>query len=154
MTFRFTTEDVYHLAIAVADIEQGMDEIGRRFNTSFPPHLPIEIDLRTGGHDFHLSTRVVYSREGPPYIELFQAVPDTPFALIDSASAIHHIGIFVDDMDAEVARLTALGARLELHDLDEGGRPRGVAFIDGLGVRQELVSSASRAGLNWMTTRE
>lgn len=153
MTFRYSTEDVYHLGIVVPDIDRGMEEIGRRFNVTFPPHLPIEVDLTVGRREFHLSTRFVYSREGPPYIELFQGVPDSPFALPRDGSGIHHLGIFVDDMAAEVARLKALGTELELHDIGIDGQPRGVAFFNSLGVRQELVSSESRTGLKWLTTR-
>lgn len=52
--------------------------------------------------------RVAFSHEGQPAIELFQAVPGTPLAA-PADNAFHHVGCWVDDVDAEAGRFESLG---------------------------------------------
>ncbi|MCY3602777.1 MAG: hypothetical protein OXH12_06815, partial [Chloroflexi bacterium] len=71
-------------------------------------------------------------------------------------SRIHHLGAFVDDLDAEIERLTAEGADLEMASVDEAGeRILGVTYINSeLGVRLELLPSAGRERILSVTKPE
>jgi catechol 2,3-dioxygenase-like lactoylglutathione lyase family enzyme len=152
MNLRYTTENVFHLGIIVPDIERGMEEIASRFEVTFPAHMPAQIRARVKGVEMELSSRFVYSRQGPPYLELIQAVPGTVWDVPAGTSRIHHIGIFVDDLEAEVQRLTNAGYELELAALGPDGRPGAISYINtDLGVRQELVSMAARDAILGLT---
>ena len=94
-------EDVFHIGIIVPNMEAGMEEISSRFGVTWPrPPGAAEVLARTKEGTGPLSSRFVYSAEGPPWFELIEAVPGTVWAA--QASNIHHIGAFVDDMDAEI----------------------------------------------------
>ena len=71
-------------------------------------------------------------------------------------SRIHHLGAFVDDLDAEIERLTAEGAELEMASVDEdGSRILGVTYINSdLGVRLELLPSSGRERILSVTKPE
>jgi len=80
--------------------------------------------------------RMAFAYVGPMEVELVQCVEGRIFQskFLDKwGEGIHHIGFFVDDVDAEVARLTKDGAGLLIHDpgrfayLDAGG-PGGAIF--------------------------
>ena len=43
----YTSENVFHLGIIVPDIERGMEEIARRFEVTFPAHMPANIRARS-----------------------------------------------------------------------------------------------------------
>ena len=154
MTFEYNAENVYHFAIVVPEIDRGMETIAKQFNVSFPPHLPANLKALVRGREVDIATRFVYSRQGPPYIELVRAVPGTVFDAPAGTSRVHHIGIFVDDMEAEVARLVDEGFDLEFQSIGDDGRPSMVSFINSdLGVRQELVSAEARGLIGTLTNR-
>ena len=97
-------ENVFHMGIIVPNIETGMQEIASRFGVTWaepikPAVVPI---VRTKEGIGSLSSRFVYSIEGPPWFELIEAVPGTVWAA--QTSNIHHIGAFVDDIDEEVEK--------------------------------------------------
>lgn len=141
--------DVFHVGVIVPDIERGMEEMARRFGVSWPrPPGAASIRVRTAAGVGTLSSRYAYTAEGPPYVELIEAVPGTVWEA-GEGSRIHHLGAFVDDLDAEIERLTAEGAELEMETVSEdGARVLGVSYVNSaLGVRLELLPSASREGI-------
>ena len=80
--------------------------------------------------------RMAFAYVGPMEVELVQCLEGRIFQskFLDKwGEGIHHIGFFVDDVDAEVAALTKDGANLLIHDpgrfayLDAGG-PGGAIF--------------------------
>ena len=80
--------------------------------------------------------RMAFAYVGPMEVELVQCVEGRIFQskFLDKwVEGVHHIGFFVDDVDAEVAKLTKDGAKLLIHDpgkfayLDAGG-PGGAIF--------------------------
>ncbi len=141
-------EDVFHIGIIVPDIERDMDEIARRFGVTFPdPPGHTEVRVRTGAGEAMATIRGAYSAEGPPWLEVIQAVPGTPWEAGDG-SRIHHLGAFVDDLDDEVARLTAAGAEVEAMLDVTTGRLLTAAYVNSaLGVRQELLPASLREGM-------
>ena len=143
-------EDVFHIGIIVPNMESGMEEISSRFGVTWPrPPGAAEVLARTKEGTGPLSSRFVYSAEGPPWFELIEAVPGTVWAA--QASNIHHIGAFVDDMDAEIERLIAEGNELEMETVDDQGNRVSVSYINSdLNVRLEILPAAMREGMMTM----
>ncbi len=142
-------DDVFHVGIIVPRIEKGMEEIAKRFGVTWPrPPGTASIRVRTKAGMQTLASRYAYTAEGPPYLELIEAVPGTVWEA-GAGSRIHHLGAFVDDLDGEIERLTAEGADLEMTTVGEdGSRVLGVSYINSaLGVRLELLPATSRAGI-------
>ncbi|HCV00925.1 MAG: hypothetical protein CL897_04515 [Dehalococcoidia bacterium] len=149
-------DDVFHIGIIVPEIESGMAEISKRFGASWPrPPGAANVRVRTKAGVQVLSSRFAYTAEGPPYIELIEAVPGTVWEA-GKGSRIHHLGAFVDDLDEEISRLTAEGAELEMATVDEDGkRVLGVSYINSdLGVRLELLPSSGRERILSVTKPE
>ena len=80
--------------------------------------------------------KMAFTYIGPMQIELVQCTEGRIFQskFLDAwGEGLHHIGFYVDDVDATVAQLTSKGAKLILHDpgnfayLDAGG-PGGAIF--------------------------
>jgi hypothetical protein len=154
MPFDYNVENVYHFAIVVPEIERGMEEIAKQFNVTFPPPLPVHVTGIAQGHQVELATRFVYSREGPPFIEVVQAIQGTVLDAPGGASRVHHFGIFVDDVETEVARLQKAGFDLEFQAIATDGGRATMAFINSsLGIRQELVSAEFRGSIDQLTNR-
>ena len=149
-------DDVFHVGIIVPDIDEGMAEIAQRFGASWPrPPGSASIRVRTKAGIQVMNSRFAYTAEGPPYIELIEAVPGTVWEA-GEGSRLHHLGAFVDDLDAEIERLTAEGADLEMESVDEDGqRILAVTYINSdLGVRLELLPSAGRERILSVTKPE
>ena len=80
--------------------------------------------------------RMAFAYLGPVQIELVQCTEGRIFQsrFLDTwGEGLHHLGFYVDDLDAEVEKLVAKGAKLFVHDpgrfayLDSGG-PGGAIF--------------------------
>ncbi len=143
-------DNVFHLGIIVPQIEQGMEEIGRRFGVTWAEPTPSHVTLPTEKGPQDLS--FVYSYEGPPHLELIEAVPNTIWEA-GPGSRIHHIGIYVDDVESEVERLTAEGAVLDMAGVRDG-RITWVSYLNSeLGVRIELCPEEIRPGIEALTRR-
>ncbi len=154
MTFKYNAENVFHFAIVVPEIERGMEMIAKQFSVSFGPPIPTNAKFLIAGREVDIAVRFTYSRQGPPYIELVQAVQGTVFAAATGGSPVHHIGVFVEDMEAEVARLTNEGFDLEFQSIGRDGRLGANSFINSeLGVRTELVTTELRGLVQALTNR-
>ena len=80
--------------------------------------------------------RMAFAYLGPVQIELVQCTVGRIFQsrFLDTwGEGLHHLGFYVDDLDAQVEKLVAKGAKLFVHDpgrfayLDSGG-PGGAIF--------------------------
>ena len=80
--------------------------------------------------------RMAFAYLGPVQIELVQCTEGWIFQsrFLDTwGEGLHHLGFYVDDLDAQVEKLVAKGAKLFVHDpgrfayLDSGG-PGGAIF--------------------------
>lgn len=130
--------DLYHAGIVVPQLERGMAELGEQLGVSFPAIQTRTFHLWTPGGDLNVPLRFAYSRQGPPYVELIEAAPNSPWALADD-SAIHHLGIFVEDLEGEIARLTKQLGTLETRFLAPDGSTTVCYVNSGLRTRLELV---------------
>lgn len=69
---------------------------------------------------------IAWSAEGPPYYEVIEGKDASHgtglHALEKHGKGLHHVGMFVPDVDAQVQRLAAQGVRLQARIVGENGR--------------------------------
>ena len=139
-----TFDDIYHVGIIVPHMEAAMDELGRRFGCGWRDPSTATVRVRDEGGDRILSPRVTFcDRSTPIALELIEAIPGTVWH-VGERSQLHHLGLYVDDVQAAIDELGA-GMTVEMAGLDRDGMLAGFCYVnDALGVRMELVE---RGGL-------
>ncbi|MCU1655359.1 MAG: hypothetical protein JWO57_15 [Pseudonocardiales bacterium] len=101
--------DIWHVGMAVPDLEEGMREVGGAFELSWRPIHERMTTVQDGaGRPYDIVCRFTFSTSSPFAIEMWQAIPGTPLATPDSG-ILHHIGYWVDDLPKEVERLDGNG---------------------------------------------
>jgi catechol 2,3-dioxygenase-like lactoylglutathione lyase family enzyme len=102
-------ESIWHIGIAVPDLEQGKKELGEVFGLRWRParvRMLTLVDM--AGRTHEVECHVVFSQGGPFAVEAWQAIPGSPLEM-PAGGGVHHIGYWVDDLAAEARRLDALG---------------------------------------------
>ena len=100
---------IWHVGMAVPDLDTGMAEIGELFNLAWRPVVTRSMTITDENAQLHpVDCHVTFSLDGPFAVELWQAIPGTPLATPESGY-LHHIGYWVEDYTAEKERLSALG---------------------------------------------
>ncbi len=135
---------VSHFAVVVDDLETAMARHAELMGITWPPIRELDRSFRRGdGTAFHARLRVVYSRQGPPYLELIEAVPHSPWVM-DPTGGLHHIALWSDHLVEDSARLSKAGAPLELtYDTTEA--VHGFAYHrEPSGGRLEIIDTALR----------
>ncbi len=142
---------ISHFGVVVADLEVGMAEYSRILGTTWPEALTLDRSFRLGdGTVFEASLRVVYSREGPPWVEMMEEIPGTPWVPTGPAG-IHHVAVWSDELVADSAELVRRGAALEL-TYDGPDPVQGFAYHRfASGTRYELVDAELRRGIEEWT---
>ena len=140
-------DDLFHLGIIVPDIQKGMQDLSNRFGVTWPRQPRTSQTLiRTKDGISPITISGVYSTEGPPWFEVFEAVPGSLWST--QASNIHHMGFFVDSIDDEIERLVAEGNELEMEAVDaNGNRISGCYLNTDLNIRLEIVDASIRESL-------
>jgi hypothetical protein len=102
-------ESIWHIGIAVPDLEKGQKELGEVFSLRWRPTRVRRLTLEdAAGRTHEVECHVAFSRGGPFALEVWQAIPGTPLDVAE-AGGVHHIGYWVHDLAAEAKRLDALG---------------------------------------------
>ncbi len=132
-THKFQVKTVDHISFAVKDIDEVIEAWSKLYG--FGPWTFRE----NGGTDAKRrpwKIRMAFAYIGPMQIELVQCMEGRIFQsrFLDAwGEGLHHIGFYVDNVDAEAANLVAQGAKLLIQDpgnfayLDAGG-PGGAIF--------------------------
>ena len=110
----FDYTQLFHVGVLVPDLERAMTELGDGLGLTWSSLVELEQPIWSPKHGSStLPLRFTYSSHGPQRVELLQGPPGS---IWDGAShpGVHHMGVWVDDVGAEVERLTALGWSLEL----------------------------------------
>ena len=137
-------ENVYHIAYLVPDLLEAMETLGQRLQITWA--TPFEMDAENQTDDGEIERdrlRISYSSQGPPFLEIIEAVPREGSLFSQPAGGgFHHFGIYAERWRDEVARMTKVGMILE-------GWGSGTAFVRDpqLGVLYEIVSFKGRGFL-------
>jgi hypothetical protein len=125
------TGPFFQVGVLVQDIEAARDELSAALGIVWS-----EIVERVNGE---WKIRVCFSKEGPPYLELIEGPPGSPW---DSggASRIDHIGYWTPDLERHKETLAANGI-----PVDHDGAPL-FTYQHGRasGLRIELIGSSAR----------
>lgn len=130
------TSAFYHLCFAVQDIEQASTDLTRVLGMAWGPVRAGQL----GEWDY----QIVFSAQGPPFFEVIQGSPGSPWDAT-SGSRMDHIGYWCNDISSDKQRLAERGAPVEF-DSCPYGRSFSYHRIDSVGVRLELVDTAVQAG--------
>jgi hypothetical protein len=120
----------WQTGVLVPDLDAAMSELSAALGLTWTD----VVEFRLSGVD----RRVVYSLQGPPYLELIEDPAAAPEPRID------HVGFWSDDVDGDIARARAVQAHLEVD-----GREQGLPMVQlrggatSLGI--ELVDADARA---------
>jgi catechol 2,3-dioxygenase-like lactoylglutathione lyase family enzyme len=89
---------IWHIGIAVPDLEKGKKELGEVFGLRWRPARVRKLTLAdAAGRPDEVECHVVFSLGGPFAVEVWQAIPGTPLD-VPEAGGVHHIGYWVDDL--------------------------------------------------------
>lgn len=129
---------LFHIGVVVPDIDAAMRELGEQFGIEFDPPKLFSASMRFGPDEERRRTVMYsYSRQGPPFLELVQAMPSSIWTP-EGGARMHHVGVRTPDVAKEAERLQRLGYRLEVI----GGpdvTPNAFAYlVNEWGVRVEL----------------
>ena len=128
-------EGFFHIGIVVKEMSQGITDMSRRFGLTFKEPREANVRMRYSGEEQQIAVKFCFSNEGPIFIELLEAVPGTVWEKV----GIHHMGVFCDHMEDEVAKLVAEGYTHEGASLGADGSFQGAQYItNDSGVRLEF----------------
>ena len=105
-----TATPLYHVGVLVNDIEAAMAHFGAELGLTFNEPRVIRLDdLEEAGQPAPArDLKVVYSVEGPPYLELIEAQEGGVWGH-HHGEGLHHIGSYHDDLAGRVAQLIEAG---------------------------------------------
>ena len=137
---------IFHFAMAVPDLPGAMDLLGPALNVNWTSVWSMTREMDTPEGRTRDEMQAVYSRQGPPYVELVNGHGSGFFAA-DQGPRLHHVGYIVEDVRAEAERLQALG--MTIWDLGPNSafvtNEVGMTFeIMGEGIRETLDEWFSR----------
>jgi hypothetical protein len=121
---------IFHIGIVVPDLDAAKDELGRMLHLSWGERRRVQYG--------EWELQGVTSMEGPPYIELQQGSPGSPWDA-EGAARFDHVQRWSTDLAADMSDLTAGGAQV-----DVDGADLGLPFCylrTELGLRVELIAA-------------
>ena len=136
----------YHTGYVVRDLERAMALLGGAMGVRWAPVMDYPgTKLRTRDGIIEVPRlRFTYSTL-PVHVELIQEAPGSLWVAGGELKG-HHIGVWADDLEAESARLEALGLPLHTHGLDADGKMWSFAYHETpFGLYIELVDSVAKA---------
>jgi hypothetical protein len=102
----------FHVCYIVPELEEAMDELTRSTGVEWQaPRDRASGDMRW---------RLVYSVGPPPFIELVEGEPGTPWHTAEGQ--LHHIGRFTYDLDEGIREFEAVGGTIEVDGREITGR--------------------------------
>jgi hypothetical protein len=129
------THPYFQVGVLVEDIEAAREELGTALGLEWS-----DIVVRENGD---WTIRVCFAKQGPPYLELIEGPPGSPWEATHG-SRIDHIGYWADDLGESKQRLDDAGIAME-HD----GSTHGGVFTyqrgRKSGLRIELIDASGRA---------
>ena len=126
----------YHIGLSVSDLMQARETLGMTFGAQWTAEQCVQFP----DYDF----RYVFSLTGPPYLELCQGAPGSPFYRPEGGITLHHLGYWTDDFEADAQRMLGAGLQQEW-EMMSGGRRLAAHFRAADGLVCELIDISRRA---------
>ena len=134
-----STADCYHVGLIVPDLDQAIAEMSAAGGYTWTKPIEATLSVRTDDGVVEMPFAFVYSVQAP-HLELIQEAPDTVWAAPKDGAA-HHLGYWVDDLQAAADGLEAAGFRCEARP--DGEQLTSFAYyVSPNGVRVEIVDRA------------
>ena len=137
---------IFHCGILVFDLEAAIDRLTATLGLTFTEPASVHIDRLCDPTEHAQDLRCAFSRQGPSYLELIEAVGDGIYSA-RHGEGVHHIGMWDDDVASNQAKLVEEhGLEIDAQVLTEDGRP----FTwyakpqNGVGFRCEFVNTRLR----------
>ncbi len=98
---------IQHICLIVSDLEKGMERVRSLFGIG--PFRVFDSDHPAGtvhGHPVHYSGKIAFAQAGPIEIELIEPKEGESIwheFLREKGEGVHHVGVFVPDLRAELA---------------------------------------------------
>lgn len=145
-------QDLYHTGIVVDDFDPALDQLTASGGHRFAEPMNSSVRLRTPSGETTVDLLVTYSCGPGPLVEVIKAVPGTHWQAV-TGSGLHHLGYWVDDIEAESAALSAAGIPLEAAGLGPDDQVMYVYHYNEGGVRIELVDRSIKPMMDqWTST--
>ncbi|GAA2941921.1 VOC family protein [Streptomyces enissocaesilis] len=125
----------YHVCFVVPDIEQAMQDFQRAAGAEWSD----PVSDRLGEWDY----RIVFTAGGPPFIELIEGPPGSPWNASGGAR-FDHIGFWTSDVRHGSQRLEEASMPVDFSGCPYG-RPFAYHQMDSIGARIELVDVTRQA---------
>ncbi len=135
------SERLFHFAMAVPDLPAAMELLGPALNVNWTSVWSMTREMDTPEGHTRDEMQAVYSRQGPPYVELVNGHGSGFFAA-DQGPRLHHVGYIVDDVRVEAERLQALG--MTIWDLG----PASAFVTNDVGMTFEIMGQRIRETLD------
>ncbi|GAA3737631.1 catechol 2,3-dioxygenase-like lactoylglutathione lyase family enzyme [Spinactinospora alkalitolerans] len=131
----------YHVCFAVPDLEAAMRDLRGAAGVEWSEPKRD----RLAEWDY----RIVFTRGGPPFIELIEGPAGSPWDASDGPR-FDHLGYWSDSVEAGSRRLADQGMAEDFSGCPYG-RPFAYHRVDSIGARVELVDAARQPGFlaNW-----
>jgi lactoylglutathione lyase len=122
MDLMLPTGRIFHLGYVVPDMAKAMDDFGSMFNLTWTDPVWRTAHMRDAEHGvMDTDVGVVFSRTGPPHIELVAGASGTVWEATDRP-VLHHIGIWAKDLAKDSSELERRGFPIVANGLDDDGR--------------------------------
>ncbi|ORT56768.1 VOC family protein [Streptomyces sp. CB03238] len=125
----------YHVCFAVPDLERAMLDFTRSAGVEWSDPL----SDRLGEWDY----RIVFTTGGPPFIELIEGPPGSPWDA-SAGARFDHLGFWSSDVRQGSRRLEEAGLPVDFSGCPHG-RPFVYHRVDSIGARVELVDAGRQA---------
>jgi hypothetical protein len=135
--------NLFHTGIVVSDLAAAKEELAERLGVTWFEG-GAEVVLITDDGAQVVQSAYAMSKEGPHHVELALAVPGTVWTAMEPGHA-HHLGYWVDSVNAASAALVASGApRVATVAMAEDAPPMCAYHRSANGLYVEVVSRALR----------
>jgi hypothetical protein len=134
---------LFHIGVVAEDIDKAMAEMSQALGLTWKGGQPQTMSLCIFGEERRVEMRIAHSVQGPPHVELIQAIPDSPWATPTAVGA-HHLCYWSDRPQEAIAALKAAGATRAL------GKPDAASgyFRTPSGMYVEVIGPELRAQLS------
>jgi nuclear transport factor 2 (NTF2) superfamily protein len=134
----------YHVCFVVPALKTAMEELQRG--------LGVKWSTPSSGQLGEWEYEIVFSREGPPFFELIEGPPGSPWDAT-TGPRCDHIGYWSRDLSHDKEEFAERGLAVDF-DASPFGRPFAYHRLDSVGIRVELVDESLQAGFleTWAPT--